>query len=135
MIASHLAAFRALVGMGLFLTLNTSLAYSQLSSAGTFSGLVTDQQGSAVADASVVLVDTSTNSRLTTLSNEAGRYVFLNIAPGVYDLSVNKPGFSTAKLTGQRLQVGGVVSLDITLQVGSVATTVDVTAKTVEVQT
>ena len=135
MITSHLAALRGLVCMGLLLTLNATLAYAQLSSAGTFSGLVTDQQGSAVADAAVLLVDTSTNTTQRTTTNEAGRYFFLNVAPGVYDLSVSKSGFNAAKVTGQRLQVGGVVALDVTLQVGSIATTVDVTAQTVEVQT
>ncbi len=44
-------------------------------------------------------------------------------------------GFNAAKVTGQRLQVGGVVALDVTLQVGLVVTTVDVTAQTVEAQT
>ena len=82
MIASHLAAFRALVCMGLLLTLNAPLAYAQLSSAGTFSGLVTDQQGAAVSDAAVMLLDTSTNTTQRTVTNEAGRYIFLNIAPG-----------------------------------------------------
>ena len=135
MIANHLAALRGLVCMGLLLTLNAPLAYAQLSSAGTFSGLVTDQQGAAVADAAVLLLDTSTNTTQRTVTNEAGRYFFLNVAPGIYDLSVNKTGFNAAKLTGQRLQVGGVVTLDVTLQVGSVSTTVDVTGQAVEVQT
>ena len=135
MIANHSAAFRALVGMGLLLTLNASLSYAQLSSAGTFSGLVTDQQGAAVSEAAVLLLDTSTNTTQRTVTNDAGRYVFLNIAPGVYDLSVTKTGFNAAKLTGQRLQVGGVVNLDVTLQIGSVSTTVDVTGQAVEVQT
>ena len=47
MITSHLAALRGLVCLALLLTLNAALAYAQLSSAGTFSGLVTDQQGAA----------------------------------------------------------------------------------------
>jgi hypothetical protein len=121
--------------MGLLLTLSAPLAYAQLSSAGTFSGLVTDQQGAGIADAEVLLLDTSTNATQRTVTNEVGRYIFLNVAPGTYDLSVSKTGFNAAKLTGQRLQVGGVVTLDVTLQVGSVTTTVDVSAQVVEVQT
>src|SRR5215213_246565 len=126
MIANRLAAHRGLVCMGLLLTLSALLAYAQLNSAGTVSGLVTDQQGAAVADAAVLLLDTATSATQRTTTNEAGRYVFLNVPPGLYDLSVSKNGFNAARITGQRLQVGGVVTLDITLQVGSVATTVDV---------
>jgi hypothetical protein len=96
---------------------------------------VTDQQGAAISEAAVVLVDNATNSRQATITNDAGRYVFLNVAPGVYDLSVTKPGFNAAKVTGQKLQVGGVVTLDIALQLGSVSTTVDVTGQAVEIQT
>ena len=43
--ANYLAGFKAIVCLGLLLTLNALPAYAQLSSAGTFSGLVTDQQG------------------------------------------------------------------------------------------
>ena len=98
MIVNHLAAHRGLVCMGLLLTLHAPLAYAQLSSAGTFSGLVTDQQGAAVADAALTLLDTSTNTTQRTATNEAGRYFFLNVAPGVYDLSVNKSGFNAGQV-------------------------------------
>jgi hypothetical protein len=135
MITSHLAALRGLVSLAFLLTLNAALAYAQLSSAGTFSGLVSDQQGAPVSDAAVLLLDTATNTTQRTVTNEAGRYFFLNIAPGVYDLAVSKSGFNAVTFTGQRLQVGGVVALDVTLQVGSVATTVDVTGQAIEVQT
>jgi hypothetical protein len=95
MIARHFAALRGPVCLAVLLTLNAPLVYAQLSSAGTFSGLVTDQQGAAVSEAAVLLLDTSTNTTQRTVTNEAGRYFFLNVAPGVYDLSVNKRAVST----------------------------------------
>jgi hypothetical protein len=73
-------------------------AWAQLTSTGSVSGLVTDQQNAVVAGAEVKMVDTATNAALTTATNEAGRYIFPTVNPGVYDLTVSRQGFSRARL-------------------------------------
>ncbi len=105
-----------------------SVAWAQSASTGTISGQVTDRQEAAIAGAEVALLDTSTNTSQTTQSNEVGRYIFLNVAPGVYNLTVTKTGFSQAKLLAQTVEVGLVLTLNVPLEVGSTSTSVEVKA-------
>ncbi|HMC58776.1 MAG TPA: carboxypeptidase-like regulatory domain-containing protein, partial [Candidatus Solibacter sp.] len=56
----------------------TASAWAQATSAGTIGGLVTDQQNAAVAGADVKMVDPTTNSARTTITNEVGRYTVIN---------------------------------------------------------
>src|SRR5690242_21440776 len=47
--------------------------------------------------AEVRLTDPSTNSVQTTITNEAGRYVFVNVPSGTYDIAITKEGFTVYK--------------------------------------
>jgi hypothetical protein len=51
-----------------------------------------------------------------------------DVPPGRYDLSVTKPGFAQAELSGQNVAVGLALTLDLTLQIRTAATTVEVSA-------
>ena len=114
--------------VGLALTLASVPAWSQSTATGTVSGQVTDQQRAAAAGAQVKLTDPSTGSTLTAATNDAGRYVFLNVKPGMYDITVSKSGFSLYKVHQQQVQVGQVLTINAMLEVGSTATTIEVTA-------
>ncbi len=103
-------------------------AWAQSTATGTVSGQVTDAQKAAVAGTEVKLVDTSTNTALTTVSNDNGRYIFLNVNPGNYNISFNKPGFSVYQATNQPVNVGQVLTINARLEVGSTTTTVEVTS-------
>jgi hypothetical protein len=127
---------QAFVTFCLFLAFAVSSAWAQNAASGTISGQVTDPQGAAIAGAEIKLIDKSTNSVKTYTSNEAGRYDILNINPGLYDVSVSRQGFSETKLSGQQVQVGLTLTLNIKLQLGSSSTIVEVTAgATAELQT
>lgn len=102
-------------------------AFAQ-SAAGTVTGQITDQQLAAVGGADVKLVDNSTGSTRSTVSNDVGRYTFATVAPGTYDLTVTKTGFELSKLAAQKVDVGEVLTLNVALQVGSTTTTVEVQA-------
>ncbi len=115
------------IGVSL-LTWTAPNAWAQAGSTGTVSGQVTDRQGASIQGASAVLTDTATNSSQSTTTNEAGRYIFLNVAPGVYNLSLSKEGFSQARLAAQAVAVGLVRTLNVTLEVGSTATAIEVNA-------
>ncbi len=84
--------FSALASAILLCSFNVP-TWSQSTSTGTVSGQVTDQQGAAVAGAQVKLMDVSTNTPRTTTSNETGRYSFINVQPGQYNVEVSKAGF------------------------------------------
>ena len=59
----------------------------------------------------------------------------MDVPSGTYDVSVNKQGFRISKLTNQLVSVGTALTLNVTLEVGSVAETVEVTANNAELQT
>src|SRR5215471_8511494 len=103
-------------------------AAAQSAASGTVSGQVTDPQAAALAGAEVRMTDPLTNTTRTTATNDAGRFTFISVTPAVYDFVVSKSGFSQAKVSGQKVEVGLTLTLNVTLQLGSITTTVEVTA-------
>ncbi|MGC1087952.1 MAG: carboxypeptidase-like regulatory domain-containing protein, partial [Candidatus Acidiferrum sp.] len=129
---------RSLLVIGVLLCLFAfvpSGLFAQSSSTGTVAGTVTDPSGAAVAAATVTLTDKSTNIPRTVSTNENGRYLFVDIPAGTYDLSINKPGFRVSKLSSQVVNVNTAVTLNVTLEVGSVQESVEVTANNADLQT
>ena len=112
----------------LYLGLDAGLVWGQAVATGTVTGTVLDPQNAAVANATVTLLDKSSGSPRTAETTETGRFVFTQIAPGSYDLTVVKQGFSTAKLVNQNVTIGQELRLDVNLKVGSASETVEVTA-------
>jgi hypothetical protein len=101
---------------------------AQTSTAGTVAGQVTDEQNAAVPGAEVKVVEVSTKITQTSLTNDAGRYIFSQVPPGVYNISFTRPGFSAYQVNTQTVDVGAVLTINAVLKVGSTATTVEVTA-------
>src|SRR5580700_2966391 len=109
--------------------------WSQSSSTGTVAGGVTDQSNAVVPAAAVTLTDTSTNTARTTTTNKDGRYVFVDVTPGIYDISVAKSGFATTKTAKQEVKVGESLTVNLALQVGGANVVVEVSATGTELQT
>src|SRR5215469_14623005 len=74
---------------------------AQSTSTGTVTGLVSDQQNAVVPGADVSLTDVATGTSRKTTTNDVGRYTFVNVAPGTYDLTVSRTGFQRAVVGGQ----------------------------------
>lgn len=116
------------VCVGVLCTLGASSAHAQTASAGSITGLVADPQGASVPGADVVLTDMATNGKQTTSTNDSGRYTFPVVNPGLYDIIVSKTGFKVAKMAQQKISIGVVLTVNVTLEVGSLAETVVVTS-------
>src|SRR5260370_19733792 len=93
--------------------------YAQTSSSGTVVGQITDPTGAVVADATVSLIDNTTGTTKATTTNDAGRYIFVNVNPGTYDITVEKAGFSQAIFAPQEPSLGQQLTVNATLTVGS----------------
>jgi hypothetical protein len=118
------------------LLLGATVAWSQATSTGSVTGLVTDQSGAVIPNADVVLVDTSTQVQLKTTSNAAGRYVIVNVPSGHYQLRVTREGFNQSQVSGIDVTVGSAITVNAQLKVGSTKETVTVEANVVaELQT
>ena len=111
-----------------------SAAWAQSTSTGTVAGTVTDPSGALVAGATVTLTDTATKTRAVVTTNDAGRYIFVDVTPGAYEISITKQGFSTTK-TQTTVQVGEATTSNLALQVGGSNVVVEVTAVGNELQT
>jgi Carboxypeptidase regulatory-like domain len=110
-------------------------AWAQLTDTGTIAGTVSDPSGAVVPGVTVTLTDTATNTSHTAKTNDAGRYVFASVTPGMYNLTFAKEGFATTNVAGQEVKVGMSVTNNVSLQVGGAAVHVEVTATGNELQT
>ena len=103
---------------------------------GSLLGVVTDPQGSAIADATVILVNEDTGDQRTVTSNTVGDFTFPALLPASYTVRIEARGFEKLEKKGnvvtasQRLSVG-----TLQLTVGAVTETVEVQATGVVVQT
>lgn len=122
-------ALSFLASLAVFASLSTTLLWSQATSTGTVQGQVVDQQGASIPGANVTLRDVATNIARTTTSNQDGRYTFVNVNPGDYNIEVTRTGFSESKVPRATVSVGSVTTINVTLQVGATSTTVEVQAQ------
>jgi carboxypeptidase family protein len=106
----------------------TTAAPGQSTSTGTVSGQAMDPQNAAVAGVAITLLDVATNTSRMTQTNDEGRYSFVNVPPGIYDITANRTGFARAKLPAQKVTVGLVLTANFRLQVGSVSDDIVVTS-------
>jgi len=105
----------------------TGSAHGQ-TSLGAVSGTVTDPVGSMVPGARVSLTQMETRVRRTAASNGAGIYRFDAVAPGLYELRATQPGFSAFVATEFPIEANRTVVIDVHLQLGAEADSVQVSA-------
>ena len=79
--------------------------WAQSVSSGTVVGTVTDQSGAVVSGGKVELTDLATSTTRSVTTNDTGHYVFVDVSPGQYGMTVSKQGFSTTK-TNTEVKVG-----------------------------
>lgn len=94
---------------------------------GEISGTVVDPSGAGVPNSTVTLTSTATNVARTEQTNEQGLYTFPSVPPGTYTVKVEHPGFKTTN-SNVEVEVQQSVRLDLTLQVGQVSESVEVSA-------
>jgi len=120
-----------------FLFFTVPLAvHAQQVSTGSVAGTITDPSGAVIVGADVTLTDISTKASRKLVTNADGRYFFVNIPPGTYDLTGGKTGFRSGKVSGQTVTVGLTLTLNLKLEVGVATEVVEVQASTgAELQT
>ncbi|HEU4511351.1 MAG TPA: carboxypeptidase regulatory-like domain-containing protein [Pyrinomonadaceae bacterium] len=114
---THLSLF-------LFLLSSASTALGQ-SNYASVSGTVFDPQHQAIPGASVQLTSESTHASRQTTTNDQGIFQVTGLLPGLYKLSVQAAGFAALN-QNVTLEVGQQMTLDVSLKLSSVSSTVDV---------
>lgn len=102
-------------------------AQAQITS-GVIQGTVVDEAGAVIPGAEVEAKNADTNFTRTLSTDINGRFVFLQLQPGRYTLTVSKQGYSTLEQQNLSLTVGQAISLNLALRVSSVQERITITA-------
>ncbi len=94
---------------------------------GTIQGQVTDQTGAVIPKAHLTAQNVETGTGSTTESNDTGSYAIPFLQPGYYNISIEKAGFERLVRSGVKLAVGQTLGIDLTLRVGTVGQSVEIT--------
>ncbi len=100
-------------------------AYAQTTNSSIL-GAVTDTSGAAIPNAAIVLTNTATGGQRTIESSSNGEYRFFPLNTGTYEIGVEKSGFKKRIQSRVVVGVAESVKVDFQLQVGDVASAVDV---------
>lgn len=88
-------------------------------STGTILGHITDPTGAIVPGADVSVRNIDTNITQTTKTSDVGDYVFVNLHPGQYELSVSASGFKSAQTKDLKLDVDATLRQNFKLELGT----------------
>src|SRR5579875_886795 len=102
---------------------------------GTITGTVTDPTGAAIPNATITITNTATGVSTTTTTTGAGTYTRPALIPGTYTVTATAPGFQKGQQTDVVVNPGQTATVNLPLQVGNAATTVEVTATAPLLQT
>jgi hypothetical protein len=89
-------------------------------------GVVTDISGAAVASAAISATNTQTGVKYSSVAGTSGEYRLNNIPVGQYDVTASAAGFVQSVKKNVDLQLNHTATVNLTLSVASVSTTVEV---------
>jgi carboxypeptidase family protein/TonB-dependent receptor-like protein len=119
----------------LIATLFSQLALAQTTS-GSIAGTVVDSQQAAIAGATVTVTDPAKGFSQTATTDSDGRFVFPQLPPATYDMSVEAKGFKKLQKTGIALVANDKLAVgDLALEVGATSEVVTVIAEATQIQT
>jgi Carboxypeptidase regulatory-like domain len=110
-----------------------SCLFAQYHVNGTISGVITDSSGAAVPGAKVTATNTQNGTAQSTATTATGAYLFSDIAPATYNITVSKDGFENCLGEGLVLDPGATRTFACALKVGATTETVQVTAGALQV--
>jgi hypothetical protein len=102
---------------------------------GSLTGIVTDQSGASIPSAEITATHTQTGHVVTATSDPSGRYSFVNIQAGTYDVRFAAQGFRTLTQTGITVTVNEVTRTDVQMELGQVTEVITVEAAAATLQT
>jgi hypothetical protein len=113
----------------------TPPASAQLAGKGSIKGSITDSSGAVVPNATVTATSTTRGTRLTTTSTSAGNYELTPLDPDVFVVTVTAQGFATTTQQNVHVNALEISNVNITLNVGSQAESVTVSAAPPQLET
>jgi len=114
---------------GFVFALLLPLAAAAQETRGNINGVVQDKDG-VIPGAVVKITNTGTSQTQQLVTNNSGYFEAVLLNPGDYQVRVELPGYKTLTQSGVVLAVGQTVNLSLTLEVGQITESVEVTAET-----
>ncbi len=114
---------------GLFLLSAMITAHAQFRAG--VQGTISDSAGALVPDAKVTLKDPETAKAQETTTSEEGFYRILGLAPGKYELTVEKTGYKKSLSENVTIDAENIQGIDVILEIGEVTATVTITDEVV----
>jgi hypothetical protein len=112
------------------LFVNCLAAFAQ-SNTGTIVGSATDETGSVIPGAAVVIKNLGTGEERTATTGSGGDYTVTNLQVGHYSVTATHEGFAPTQIADTELQVAQRSTLNLTLRVGAVSDKVTVVANSI----
>ncbi|HEV8135444.1 MAG TPA: TonB-dependent receptor [Pyrinomonadaceae bacterium] len=119
---------RTLISLFLLLVFTTA-AFTQ-SNTGSITGVVADQNGAVVPNATVTVTNQGTNEKRTAQTDGEGRYEVPALPNGIYTVEATATGFKTTSVKDLRLAVGEKARSDLAMNVSGVDAVVTVAGQT-----
>jgi len=132
--ASNMDLRRSLIALFGVLGLMTAVLGGQTFRGG-ISGTVADFTGVAVTGAAVKLVSPDTGMTRESVTSSTGEFVFQDLPLGKYDITLTQPGFEAVHVSGLVVDAGRIATVGLKLEVAKQATSVEVAASTVAIET
>ncbi|MBC7925133.1 MAG: carboxypeptidase regulatory-like domain-containing protein [Bryobacteraceae bacterium] len=102
---------------------------------GSLTGNVADATGAALPNARIEARNSNTGITRQTTSDERGLYLFNDLQPGSYDISIGATSFSSVVEKAVSINANTVRRLDVSMQLATVAESVIVTGSAATLQT
>jgi carboxypeptidase family protein len=98
-------------------------------------GKITDEQGAVLPGVAIVITNEATGVFREATSGPEGTYFVSQLVPGRYKIAAKLTGFRPIERSGLQLQVGNTLTINLSLAVGGIEETVQVTAQSPLVDT
>lgn len=122
-------------GLAVLLLAASTQLFAQTTGLGRITGTITDSSGLVVAGAGVSATNAATGEIRQTMTNSSGVYVLSPLPLGDYSVEVRKEGFKSTTRQNLRIDVNSALTVDVTLEVGSVSERVTVQARAAAIET
>src|SRR6185437_4789371 len=105
------------------------------STSGDLTGTIYDATGATIPSAEITATNTATDIQVSTTASSSGQYRLSNLLVGTYNLSVSASGFAKAERKNVSVELNKISTLNVTLAVGTAATSVEVSAAAATIDT
>src|SRR5881227_1652838 len=106
-----------------------NLTFAQ-SNTGNIRGTVFDSHGAVVSGATVTITNLGTSRSMRLITSPTGAFGASNLDPVLYRVEVENTGFKKAVVESLKVDTASVATVNVSLEPGTVATQVEVTAQT-----